>query len=299
MTDEDRPAGEENAATGKAMAIWKFSTSMASQIVGGMVGEVATSMTGNLLIGVAVNTILAQTLEKVGTHVIETTLGPRQKIRVGRAIAVAATRMEERIKDGEIVRDDAFVQPDVKGRSDADEVIESALHAAMSSAEEKKVDFIGALMTSIFLDRSISASDAQQMIETAQNLRYRALVVLKIANDVHAHGWPSRGGEDVAGPPTDLYPLMAEIYDMSRRGLIVMKDKPEGNDHYAILGSDDIDPSKLHLSPLGRLLYRNMELSRLPESDATYANTVEHLRTLSGYGLGPTRINAHMDGGEF
>jgi hypothetical protein len=299
MADEDRPTSEEKVANSKAVTMWKFGTSMASKMVGGMAGVVTTSMTANPFLGVAVGTALAQTLEKAGTHIVETKLGPRQQIRVGRAIAVAATRMEERIVDGEIVRGDAFVQPDDTGRSDADEAIESALLAAMNCSEEKKVDFIGALMTSIFLDRTISASDAQQMIETAQNLRYRALVVLKIANDVHAQGWPSRGGEDVAGPPTDLYPLMAEIYDMSRRGLIVMKDKPEGNDHYAILGADDIDPSKLHLSPLGRALYRNMELSRLPESDPTYANTVAHLRALSSYGLGPMRINAHMDGGSY
>jgi hypothetical protein len=203
--------------------------------------------------------------------------------------------MEKRIEAGEKVRGDTFVQPDSDGRSDADEAVESTLFAAMNSAEEKKVDFISALMTSIFLDPSISASDAQQMIETAQNLRYRAFVVLKIAYDVHTYGWPKRGGEDVAGPPANLYPLMAQVYDMSRRGLIEMRDRPEDNNNYAILGADEIDPSKLHLSPLGKALYENMELQRLPENDATYASTLADFTALSGYGMGQTRI----DSGEF
>ena len=299
MVDDDKRVGEGKAATGKAILIWKFGTSMASKMAGGMVGVATTAMTTNPFLGVAVGTALAQTLEKVGTHVIETKLGPRQEIRVGRAITVAAVRMEERIKAGENVRNDAFVQADDEGRSNADEAVESALFAAMNSAEEKKVDFIGALMTSIVLDSSISAADAQQMIETAQILRYRAFVVLKIANDVHAHGWPERGGEDVQGPPVNFYPLMAQIYEMSRRGLIEMRDKPDDNDNYAILGADEIDPSKLHLSPLGRALYKNMELQRLPESDATYASTVADLTAISSYGKGSMRIKASIDDGEF
>jgi hypothetical protein len=300
MADEDKSGGEGKAAPGKAVAIWKFGTSMASKMAGGMAGVVTTSMTTNPFLGVAVGNALALTLEKVGTYIIETKLGPRQEIRVGRAIAVAAVRMEERIEAGEKVRADPFVHPDGEGRSDADEAVESALFADMNSAEEKKVDFIGALMTSIVLDPSISASDAQQMIETAQNLRYRAFVVLKIANDVHAHGWPRRGGAEVEGPPADLYPLTAQIYDMSRRGLIEMRDKPEDNTNYAILGVEEIDPSKLHLSPLGKALYKNMELQRLPESDATYASTVADLTVLSGCGKGPMHINAGrvIDGGE-
>ena len=169
----------------------------------------------------------------------------------------------------------------------------------MNSAEEKKVDFIGALITSIVLDSSISASEAQQMIETAQHLRYRAFVVLKIANDVHVHGWPERGGGEAEGPPANLYPLMAQIYDMSRRGLIEMRDKSEDNSNYAILGVEDIDPSKLHLTPLGKALYKNMELQRLPESDATFGRTLADLKAISTYGKGLTRINASIDGGEF
>jgi hypothetical protein len=298
MANGDKSATEEKAGTGKAVTIAKFVTSTASKMIGGMAG-VVTAASADPFTGVAVGTALAQSLEKVGTHLIETRLGSRQKIRVGRTIAVAATRMNERIKGGEIVRKDSFVEFDDEGRSDADEAIESALLAAMNSAEEKKVDFIGALTTSIFLDSSISASNAQQMIETAQSLRYRGFVILKIANGVDVHQWPSRGGEDLAGPPADLYPLMAEIFDMSRRGLIEMKDKARPDHYYAILGADEIDPSKLHLSPLGQALYRNMELHRLPETDATYASTVEHLTTLSRYGIGPTSINATLDGGEF
>lgn len=294
MRDGDKPTAEEKADSAKAVTVGKFVASTASKIVGGMVG-IVTAAAADPFTGLAVGTVLGQSLEKAVTHFIETRLAPRQKVRVGRVIAVAVTRMNERIKSGEIVRNDTFVEFNDQVRSDADEVIESALLAAMNSAEEKKIDFIGALITSIFLDDSISASNAQQMIENARSLRYRGFAILKIANDVHVHRWSARGREELEGPPDSLYPLMAEIYDMSRQGLIEMKDKPESKDNYAILGADEIDPSKLHLSPLGQALYKYMELHRLPENDVTYANTVDHLAMLSRYGTGPTRI----DGGEY
>ena len=121
MADGNKPEGEIKGVSGKAVEIWKFSTSMASKMTGGMVGVVTNAMTSNPFLGVAVATALAQTLEKVGTYVIETKLGPRQEIRVGRAIAIAALRMDERIEAGERVRGDAFIQPNGEGRSDADE----------------------------------------------------------------------------------------------------------------------------------------------------------------------------------
>ena len=291
MAGGNKLDGGEEVTGSNATAIWKFASSMASKMIGGMAGLAITALTETPLLGRVVSNVLVQTLEKVGTHVIETKLGPRQKVRVGRAIAVAALRMEKRMETGEKVRSDTFVQLDREGRSSADEAVESALFAAMNSAEEKKVDFIGALMTSIVLEPSISASDAQQMIETAQSLRYRAYVILKIASEVSIHGWPTRGGENVEGPPANLYSLMAQIYDMSQRGLIEMRDAPNDVSIYAVLSAEDIEPSKLQLTPLGRALYTNMELQRIPEIDATYASTVADLKALSGYGRGPTGLN--------
>ena len=285
-------------STDKIERVWQFGSSMASQMVGGMAGLVTTSLTTNPFLGVAVGTGLAQTLQKVGADLIDAKLRSRQEIRVGRAIAVAAVRMNDRLSSGERVRDDAFMECDGNGRSDADEVAESALIAAMNSTEEKKVDFIAALITSIALDPCISAADGQQMIATAQILQYRAFVILRIANDVHAHRWPARGGEDVGGPPDGLFALMAQVYDMARLGLVEMRDSNDERFAYAVLGPDGVDPSKLHLTPLGKALYRNMELERLPEHDPTYSSTVADFAAISHCGTGQTRVDAYIDGGQ-
>ena len=277
---------DSQGSSGRAVAVWTFVTSTASKLTGGMVGVAVTSATANPFLGVATATTLAQALEKGGAYVVHLMIGPRQKIRAGRAIEVAAVRMQDRIINGEVVRTDLFVEPRPDGRSDADEVVESVLQASINSAEEKKVDFLAAMMTSVFMDSSIRAADAQQMIEIAQGLRYRSLIVLKITNNVHVHRWPARGGDKVPGPPARLYPLMAQIYDLCRQGLIEMKDRLEDRDVYLVAAAGDIDPAKLHLSPLGRSLYEIMELKRLSEADPTYVETLADLGALSGYGQG-------------
>ncbi|MGU3449617.1 hypothetical protein [Methylobacterium sp. 391_Methyba4] len=299
MTGEDKDEGAEKLRSGQGIAIWKFSVGMAAKVAGGMAGVGTTAVTANPFIGAAVGTSLAHSLEKVGTYLVDTRLGPRQAARVGRAIAVAATRMDERVSSGQTLRADEFTRPDHTGRSAADETIEAALLAAMNSAEEKKIDFIAALMTSIGFNNEISPADAQLLIETAHNIRFRAFVVMKIASQIKSYGWPARGGEDLPGPPEKYHPLMSQIFDMTQRGIVEMRSAPDDINLYAILGPDEIDPTKLHLSPFGWMLFNGMELSRLSDDDDTYIRTVADLAELSGYGKGTPRVDARIDDGQF
>lgn len=296
MTDEGKPEPEdEGRPANKQIRRWEDLAKLSGKIAGGAASLATVAYTKEPFSGVLANAAVGTAVEKVGLNVIQRFLGPRQAERVAKTLLVTAGRMEERVTAGEMLRTDDFAQPGDDGRSDAEEAVEAVLFAAMNSAEERKIDFLGLLLSSIAFDPSITAANAQVMIETAEALRYRAYVILKIANDVHVHGWPTRGDEDVAGPPESLYPLMAQVYDMTRRGVIELKDKPEDNSLYAVLGVDEIDPSKLHLSPLGKALYKNMELHRLLAVDETYLQTLADLTELSRYGKGPTRIDA----GEF
>lgn len=298
MADEGKPEGEGRPAN-RHIKRWEDLAKVIGKLAGGAAGVGTMAAIGEPYSAVLANAMVGTAVEKAGLSVIQRLLGPRQAERVARTLLVTTGRMEERITAGETPRTDRFAQPGPDGRSDAEEAVEAVLFAAMNSAEEKKIDFLGLLLSSIAFDPSITAADAQVMIETAEALRYRAYVILKIANDVHVNGWPTRGGEDVVGPPENLYPLMAQIYDMTRRGVIELKDKPEDHSLYAVLGVDEIDPSKLHLSPLGKALYKNMELNRLPETDETYVQALADLAELSRYGKGPTRISGGVSGGEF
>lgn len=299
MAKEGQSEGEGRSVS-KSIKLLEEVAKFSGKVAGGAAAVTVVQYGGGAsFAGVWANALVGTAVEKAGLTVIQRFLGPRQGERVAKTIEVTASRMAERAADGETPRKDPFVQPRPDGRSDAEEAVEAALLAAMNSAEEKKIDFIGLLLASITYDSSITASNAQVFIAIAEALRFRSYVILKIAYDVHIHGWPSRGGEDVAGPPDRLYPLMSEIYDMARRGLIELKDKPEDDTTYAVLGVDNVDPSRLHLSPLGRALYQNMELHRLLDTDEIYRQTKVDLEELSNYGKGLAKIEGSIDDGKF
>ncbi len=283
--------------TETGLKLWKFSVGMAAKLSGGMVGVGTTVMTGNPFLGAASGVALAHTLERVGTEVVERRLAPRQNVRVGRAIVVACIKLKEHQDRGRNPRDDGFFDDDSGGRSSADEVTEATLLAAMDSAQEQKIDFIGALLANIAVDSGIDVSTAHLLIELANTLSYRAFVVMKIAGDIDAFHFEARTGpgKELSEAPTAFHPLMIEIYGLSGRGLIEMKDSADSANANVVLGFEEIDPAKMHLSTVGQLLHDNLELSGLDTGSDIYLQTVEQLRGLSRSGGGASAL----DGGAY
>lgn len=287
----------EIAVSNKGLTLWKFSVGMAAKLSGGMVGVGTTVMTTNPFLGAAIGVSLAHTLERVGTEVVERRLAPRQNVRVGRAIVIACSKLKEHQMRGMQPRDDGFFDASDNGRSAADEVTEATLQAAMNSAQEQKVDFIGALLANISVKRDIDVSTAHLLIEMAASLSYRAFALMRIAGDIDTFGFGTRirTGEELSEAPPDFHPLMVEIYELSRRGVIEQKDSADSTDSYAVLGFGDIDPLKMRLSTVGQLLHDNLELANLDTSAPVYARTVDQLRKLSHCG-GGTSV---LDGGTY
>ena len=166
----------------------------------------------------------------------------------------------------------------------------------MHAAEERKVDYIASLIASISFDSAVDGATAHLMIGTAGNVTDRQLALLNLVGEAEIRTLPARGRDDKPDPPPRLHPLMAEILDMHRRGLIELKDTAEANDSYAVLGVDEIDPCKLFPSPLGALLRRHMRLAEMPSDDETYLRTLGALRELARYGQGSRSV---IDGGEY
>ncbi len=285
------------AASKRGLALWKFSVGMAAKLSGGMAGVGTTAMTTNPFWGAAVGVSLAHTLERVGTEVVERRLAPRQNARVGRAIVIACSKLKEHQMRGMQPRDDGFFDPGHDGRSAADEVTEATLQAAMNSAQEQKVDFIGALLANISVKRDIDVPTTHLLIELASSLSYRAFALMRIAGNIDTFGFGTRirAGEGLSEAPPDFHPLMVEIYELSRRGVIVQKDSAASTDSYATLDCSDVDPSKMRLSTVGQLLHDNLELANLDASAAVYARTVDQLRKLSHCGKG----TSVLDGGTY
>lgn len=273
---------------------WTRTVSLGSKITGGLSGAVATYLTGDPFVGAAISPVLAHNLERVGNEMIARRLAPRQDVRVGRAILVAASLARERIEHGAMPRSDSFFDIDETGQAPSDEITEAVLQAAMNASQERKVDYIAALLTNIAFDQSIDVSTAHLLIETAEAISYRGMVLVKVMHETDDLNFANRGA-NASSPTADLYPLMSEVYGMARRGICELKDNSASQTTYALLGVDEIDPSKLYLTPLGQLLFDNLDLQKMPSSEPVYVDTVDAFRKLSSFGSSRTTL----DGGTF
>lgn len=271
--------------------------SVSSKIVGGLVGVATGIASHSPFIGAALSPFIAHNLERLGKEVIARNLTPRQEARVARVIVVAASKIGKRQAAGAIPRTDGFFDVDsTTDRSQADEATEAILNAAVRMAEERKLDYIASLLCNAVFEAVANAEAIHFMIGIAESLTYRQLVLLRAIGGGELRILPVRGGEDVPGPPSRLQPLIAEVVDMHRRSLVDMKDADIAKDSYAVFGVEEIDPCKLYLTPLGKQLYRMMELSGMSSEETICKQVVSDLTDFSGYGQGITTI---VDSGSY
>jgi hypothetical protein len=110
---------------------------LAGGAVGGALGFLAGEPVGAAMLGVG-GVVAAKTLTRLGNEVSERLLGPREKVRIGGVLAIAAAEIDQRINNGERIREDGFFEQKNQGRSDAEEVAESILLKANVSPKKQK-----------------------------------------------------------------------------------------------------------------------------------------------------------------
>src|SRR5207245_7578611 len=106
---------------------------------------------------------------------------PREKVRAGAVLAIAAEEINQRIENGERVRSDGFFDEKPSSRSDAEEVAEGVLLKSQREPEEKKIPYMAHLLSSVAFDPEISAQMAHQITKAAEQLTYRQFCILKLA----------------------------------------------------------------------------------------------------------------------
>lgn len=232
---------------------------IAGGAVGGALGFFAGGPVGAAALGAA-GAAAAKILKNIGQEVSERLLGPREKVRIGAVLAVAAAEINKRIVSGEKVRTDGFFDEKPSGRSDAEEVAESVLLRSQREPEEKKIPYMGHLLSSVAFDPQISAHMAHQIIKAAEQLTYRQLCILKLA--VTKQVWGLRNG-DYRGQGSfskELYQVLYECIDLYHRGFINFGGE-------VAFGPTDINPGKMTVQGLGADIYNLMRLVTIPEED--------------------------------
>ena len=168
MSERTEQATEENDGIQQLL---KYAIEITSSGGGSITGAALGSLFGGpigALIGGASGKGLEIVLSKVGQEIWERQLSQREKVRIGTVLAVVVTEIRQRIKRGESVRTDGFFDEKQAGRSDAEEVAESVLLKVQREPEEKKIQYMGYLLSSIAFDPEISAHVAHQLSKAAE-----------------------------------------------------------------------------------------------------------------------------------
>ena len=234
-----------------------------TEIAGGAAGAALGLLIGGpvgAVVGGAGGPMAAITLRSIGQEILARQLGPREKVRVGAAFAIAAADIRQRIENGESVRTDGFFDEKQTGRSDAEEVTESVLLKAQREPEEKKIQYMGYLLSSIAFDSQISIHMAHQLTKTAEQLTYRQLCILKLAVVKDDFGLRNEDYRGQGAPTKELYQVLYECLDLYLRGYINFGGE-------VAFGPTDVKPKSMTIQGMGADLFNLMKLSSIPDQD--------------------------------
>jgi hypothetical protein len=212
--------------------------------------------------GAAIGAAMGHTLRKIGAEINNRYISPREDERVASALSYAIERAEEKIEEGEEIRDDGFFDEGTDDRSSADEIVEGALIVAQREHEERKVEYIGYLIANICFDESLDGSQSNALISTAERMSWRQIRILSYLlrlqkftrEDRTTHTFHPDSVRGLEAPPDDFLHEFSELQQMRLlMDLEAFVDLP-------------LDPSKYVISKFGRQLYALMELERIASS---------------------------------
>lgn len=221
--------------------------------------------------GAAGGALMADVLRRVGSDVAARFIAPRQRVRIGAALSIAADEITKRLERGDVPRSDSFFQSS-SGRSDADEILEGVLLHAANEYEEKKVSFIANLFVTIAFDDSVSPGRANYLLQLADRVTYRQLTLLalfaskrfqaelELLDAGRSGGVVNRDGDAVADADA-----------LGHAGLLgVLQDGGRSANMASVLNGgsfSSISLAKAHPTSMGFSLYRLMGLERLAEQE--------------------------------
>ena len=232
---------------------------IAGGAAGGALGFLAGGPVGAAIFG-AGGVAAAMALKHVGQEASERLLGPREAVRVGGVLALAAGEIRQRIEQGDQVRSDGFFERNQAGRSDAEEVAESVLLKSQREPEEKKIPFMAHLLSSITFDPEISAHMAHQITKIAEQLTYRQLCLMRIAVLKESFGLRCSDYRGHGSFPKELYQILYECHDLYHRGFVNFGGE-------VVFGPTDVAPGKMTLQGLGADAHNLMKLATIPSED--------------------------------
>lgn len=158
------------------------------------------------------------------------------------------------------MRTDGFFNDKKNGRSAAEEIVESVILKAQKEPEERKITFMGNLLSNISFDSQINAELGHQIIKIAEQLTYRQLCILKLSAVKEKFNLQEQDYRGQDSFQKDLYQILYEYLDLYQRGLVNF-----GNE--VAFGPTDIKPAKTTIQGIGADIFNLMGLTKIPDQD--------------------------------
>ncbi len=251
--------------TSKTKKILEIGAEIIGAASGGAIGLIGgpAGAIGGSVAGVAVAKGLIEFADRFLSH--------RQQVRVGAAAGLTIVGIQDRLENGQLLRQDNFFDADDINRSKAEELFEGILLKCKNEYEEKKIKYVTRIYENVAFDTTIKPELANQVLNTAQQLSYRQLVLLALVgqnldNKFHLRETDYR--DDTLNFTSDLQFLLQDFVTLEKQGLIYR------NDNTALLDLSDVATGLMTLSLLGMDYYKLLGLSELPESEFSFLDSI-------------------------
>ncbi len=210
---------------------------------------------------------LANSLKNIGQEFAERMLSPRENLRVGSALILAAEGIHKRLENGENRREDGFFNESDRGRSDADEVLENVVLKIQRESEEKKTPYIAKIFENTVFEQEVSADLSHKIIKSAEQLTYQQLCILSMVGR-------RRNDEDMLSDfqlnpqpnfSLELSKLLHDCFELVTNGYI------QGGLTLTYSGRlpqyETLNPKSLYLENIGIALFKLMNLQDIRDDD--------------------------------
>jgi hypothetical protein len=271
--DDSRPDDPEEPSRALIEAI-QTGSDFAGATAGGAFGLLGGP--AGVVAGAAAGVAVARVFRRVGNEVVERVLGPRQRVRVGGALAVAITEIDARLDAGKRPRGDGFFDDSEGERAKAAEILEGVLLHAANAYEERKVRYLGNLYAGIAFDETVSPATANFLLVMSDRLTYRQLAILALfgraatfqTNLILADVAKKEG----TAQPTD--DIIAELDELGAMKLVgVLQEGGWVANYASVLDGGSfrtLSLARIGPTPTGELLFRLMELEDIPQQDVDH-----------------------------
>lgn len=210
---------------------------------------------------------LANSLKNIGQEFAERMLSPRENLRVGSALILAAEGIRERQKKCENLRGDGFFDKNHMERSDADEILENMVLKVQREPEEKKIPYISKIYENTAFEQEVSADLSHKIIKSAEQLTYQQLCILSMVGrrendedalrDLQLNPQPDH--------PLELSKLLHDCFELVTNGYI------QGGLTFTFNGRlpqyETLNPNSMHLESIGTAIFDLMNLQGIPDDD--------------------------------